>query len=105
MEKPEDEGGRIPTLLYFSDEGVLFGHIMKGRDVEGDLHKFVPNWEVPYRRMELSSRKTISKSFKNLKEIKFTRKFNKLTIIGPNSTLLFRRFVRERPHHQTSDLL
>lgn len=113
--KPKDEGGRIPTLLYFNNKKAMFGYIMKDKDVEGELYKFVLKWEMSYIHITVGSaskdsaklsRKIISTSIKNLKEIKFRNHHGELTIIAPdpNTTLLFKRFVRERPHYEIPEI-
>ena len=100
----------IPTHLYFGDKPLLWGYIVKKG--KGDLYEFYEPKFVPKRMMGRTSMDsgTILTSIKNLKRIKFSYKDDKLdqlTIIStdPNTTLLFKRFVRERPPYVTSEVL
>ena len=99
----------IMTQLYFGGKGLLNGLIEKdGKDAEGDLYKFVHPTFVPHIRRASKDLKTIliENAIENSK-MKFSDNFDKLTIIStdPETTLLFKRFVHERPPYVTSELL
>lgn len=103
LRKPEDQGDNIPTWLYFGVKvELLKGYIVKNsKDAEGDLYEF------SFVKIAYGDSGPLLTSIKNLKRVKFSDNFDEVNIIStdPNSTLLFKRFVQERPPYETSELL
>lgn len=89
-----------------------------GKDAEGDIYRFSTR-RLGLKRAEgrasldpesMDSESPEAKKFiaaiKKLKRMKFSDNFDELTIIAtdPETTLLFKRFVGERPYLETTDL-
>lgn len=89
------------------------GRILKmGKDAEGDIYEFRFDIIMPYKFHfygddESEDVKTVYRTISTLKRMKFSDEFDQLTIISERLgiTLLYKRFVREMPYHETSDLL
>ena len=105
--KPEGEEGKIRFNFQVGND--LDGLIVKqGKDAEGDLYTLE---EADWTKMGIFGKtqedeELIFPAMQNLKRVKFSNNFGKLTILcEPDTTLLFERFVAEKKPHETSDLL
>ena len=102
----KNENGSIYLSIHVINTvgGIL---TKKGEDAEGDL------WEVESLMstlmagdpQEMQNEFYLSNVIHNLKRVKFSEALDEVTIISPNATLHFKRFLPEKEPHKTSELL
>ena len=102
----KNENGSIYLSIHIINTvgGIL---TKKGEDAEGDL------WEVESlmstlmagHPQEMQNEFYLSNVIHSLKRIKFNENFDEVTIISPNATLHFKRFLPEKEPHKSSTLL
>ena len=116
--KPEGKWGKIYLPAYLqlgnhtwtSYDKVWSDIVKTGKDAEGDIYEFLKPRLVKPGRASMNFESPEAEKFiwaiKNLERMKFGDNFDNLTVITtyPKTTLLFKRFVGERPPIETTNL-